>query len=211
MAIKKRTCRRKTDPLLRGTIGVILFASLMGFSFAGAEPAARVPGNSLDQKKIEAIFDRPGEMNKEVLKIGFPRTDLHVTLDGVQIQPALALSSWAAFKPVGHEAIVLGDLALKEKEIKPVESKLKEKGFEITAFHNHLVGEKPKVMYMHFMGKGNAEQLAGNLKEALQLTGTPLKPPQASGKGAGAAPTAEAKKIDEILGREGKVKGNVIQ
>lgn len=205
----KRIDRRETDRFLRGGLGVILSASLMGLSFAGAEQTAPIQANSLDEKKIEAIFNRPGERNKEVLKVAFPRADLHVTLEGVAIEPALALSSWVAFKPVGNEAIALGDLVLKDEEIKPVESKLKEKGIEITAIHNHLIGERPKVIYMHFIGKGPAEQLAVNLKEALQLTGTPMKPPPPTGKGAGASPTV--KKLDEILGREGKVKGEVIQ
>ena len=208
----KRTSRQKNNPSLRGSMALILFVSLIGISFVGAEPPAATPGTPLDQKKIEAVFGRPGEMNKDVLKISFPRTDLKVTLEGVQLKPGFALGTWAAFKPVGNEVIALGDIVLKEEEVKPVESKLKEKGIEITAIHNHLVGEKPKVMYMHFLGKGNAEQLAADLKEALQLTGTPLKAPQNAGKGAaGEAGTAEAKKIDAILGQEGKVKNGVIQ
>ncbi|HZR46508.1 MAG TPA: DUF1259 domain-containing protein [Candidatus Manganitrophaceae bacterium] len=212
MTSLKRASRPKTNPFLWGSMGLILFASLIGISFLGAEPPAPPPGTPLDRKKIEAVFDRPGEMNNDVLKISFPRTDLKVTLEGVQLKPGFALGTWAAFKPVGNEAIALGDIVLKEEEIKQVESKLKEKGIEITAIHNHLIGEKPKVIYMHFLGKGNAEQLAADLKEALQLTATPLKAPQSPGKGAaGADETAEAKKIDAILGKEGKVKNGVIQ
>ena len=194
--------------------GIMAFVALLPARPAWAEPAVP-PGNILPQKKIEAIFDRAGEMKSDVLKIGFPRTDLHVTLDGVTLKPSLALSTWAAFKPVGNEAIVLGDIVLKEREIKQVESKLKERGFEITAFHNHLAGEKPKVMYMHFMGKGNAEQLARNLKEALRLTSTPLKASKDTNsegaEEAGTAEAAEAKKIDAILGKEGKINRGVIQ
>lgn len=202
---------RKNNPFLRRSIGMILFIFLIGISFAVAESPAAPSGTALDPKKIEAVFERPGEMNQDVLKISFPRTDLKVTLEGVQLKPGFALGTWAAFKPVGNEAIALGDIVLKEEEIKPVASKLKEKGIEITAIHNHLIGEKPKVMYMHFMGKGNAEQLAANLKEALQLTATPLKAPQNPGKGAAPEETTEAKKIDAILGKEGKVKNGVIQ
>ncbi|MBI3802132.1 MAG: DUF1259 domain-containing protein [Nitrospirae bacterium] len=187
---------------------LLIFIPLIGMSVVHAEQTPPAP---LDQKKIEAIFDRSGQMNQEVLKIGFPRTDLQVTLDGIPLQPALALTSWAAFKPVGVEAIALGDLALKEEEVKGVESKLKERGFEITAFHNHLVGEKPKVMYLHFLGRGKAEQLATNLKEVLQLTSTPLKPPPPTDKGSAAPVSEEVKKLDATLGREGKVKGTVIQ
>jgi hypothetical protein len=178
----------------------------------GAQPSTPVQANALDQKKLEAIFDRPGEVKDDVFKIAFPRTDLRVTLDGIPLKASLALSSWAAFKPVGNEAVVLGDLVLKEEELRPVESKLKEREFEITAVHNHLAGERPKVIYLHFIGKGKAEQLARNLREALRLTRTPLKAPKEPEEGApGELESAEARQIDGILRKEGKIRNGVIQ
>lgn len=148
-----KTNRAKNVVLILGDLATMVLLTFIGIQLLGAEPDAPAPGNQLDQKKIEAIFDRTGEMNKDVLKIGFPRTDLHVNLDGVELKPGFALGTWAAFKPVGSEAIALGDIVLKEEEVKQVESKLKKRGIEITAIHNHLIGEKPKVMYMHFLGK----------------------------------------------------------
>jgi hypothetical protein len=60
----------------------------------------------------------------DVHRYGFPRSDLQVTLDGVTIRPALALSGWAAFKPAHGGAMVMGDLVLLETEINPVMAKL---------------------------------------------------------------------------------------
>ena len=55
-----------------------------------------------------------------VYRVALPRTDLKVTLDGVEIKPALALGSWLAFQSMGNEVMVMGDLVLTEDEINPV-------------------------------------------------------------------------------------------
>ena len=54
-------------------------------------------------------------------------------LDGVTVRPAFALGRWIAFKPMGGEAMVMGDLVLLEAEVSPVMAKLIENGIEITA------------------------------------------------------------------------------
>jgi len=69
----------------------------------------------------------------DVIKFGIPRKDLHVTLDGVEIKPGLALGSWAAFKQDGGSAMVMGDLVLTEDEVEPVMMKLQEGGIHESA------------------------------------------------------------------------------
>src|SRR5579859_7282149 len=118
------------------------------------------PAQGLDTAKLDQILGRPGQKLGEVYKFGFPRTDLHMTLHGVAIKPGLALGSWAAFAGSENNATVMGDLVLLQDEVGGVMSKLREKGIEITAVHNHLLDEMPHVMYMHYMGHGNAEELA---------------------------------------------------
>ncbi len=161
-----------------------------------------------DAKKIDAIIGRSGEMNNGVYKIGLPRTDLKVKADGVDIKPTLALGSWMAFKRMGGHTMVMGDLVLLETEINPVLTKLEEKGVEVSAVHNHILNEQPRVMYMHFMGKGDDEQLARALKDALSLSGTPMGPPAA---GAPPASTTDWKKVQEALGVQGRERGGVLQ
>jgi biotin operon repressor len=161
-----------------------------------------------DPKKIDAIIGRSGEMNNGVYKIGLPRTDLKVKADGVDIKPTLALGSWMAFKRMGGHTMVMGDLVLLETEINQVLTKLEEKGVEVSAVHNHILNEQPRVMYMHFMGKGDDEQLARALKDALSLSGTPMGPPAA---GAPPASTTDWKKVQEALGVQGRERGGVLQ
>jgi len=114
-----------------------------------------------------------------VHKFAFPRSDLSVTLNGTKLRPALALGSWIAFKrTTDGQSMAMGDLVLTEDEVQPVMARLQKGGVEQTAVHNHIVGEAPHVVYMHFMGKGDAEKIAQTLHDALAGTKTPMTPPQ---------------------------------
>ncbi len=111
-----------------------------------------------------------------VYRVAFPRSDLHVRIGNVVLAPGFALGGYAAFKAEGGTTLVVGDLALLQNEITPVMNSLEGAGFQVTALHNHLLGETPHVMYMHFMGTGNASSLASALHAALALSKTPLGP-----------------------------------
>jgi hypothetical protein len=175
---------------------------------SAATTVASRPDDMPDAKKIDAIIGRSGEMNNGVYKIGLPRTDLKVRADGVDIKPTLALGSWMAFKRMGAHTMVMGDLVLLETEVNPVLTRLEEKGIEVSAVHNHILNEQPRVMYMHFMGTGDEEKLAGGLKEALSLSGMPMGPAAAA---AAAASTTDWKKVQDALGVQGKERGGVLQ
>src|SRR3954467_6397487 len=71
-----------------------------------------------------------------VYRVGLPRSDLKVTLDGVAIKPTLALGSWVAFREMGDHTMVMGDLVLTHSEVTPVMTVLEENGIDITALHN---------------------------------------------------------------------------
>ena len=162
----------------------------------------------LDIAKIEQVLGRPGQKIGEVYKVGFPRTDLHVTVHGVAIKPGLALGSWAAFTGSDEQAMVMGDLVLLEDELNPVMEKLRASGFEISAVHNHLLDETPRVMYMHYMGHGAAAELAASLRGALAVSKTPLGKPTVAGEEP--APPSWVKAVEDTLGRKGTLKGGVL-
>src|ERR1700722_6253917 len=126
---------------------------------------------------IDEVLGRSGQKTGDVYKVGFPRTDLHVSVHGLAIKPGLALGSWAAFLGTDDNAMVMGDLVLLEEELNPVMAKLRSSGFEISAVHNHLMEESPKILYMHYMGHGPATQLATSLRAALSVSKTPLDKP----------------------------------
>ena len=127
-----------------------------------------------------ALGKSGAEMPGGVYRVGMPRTDLQVTLEGVQIKPTLALGSWLAFRRMGADAMVMGDLVLTETEVGPVMKKLAEGGLEITALHNHLLRAQPATLYMHVLGHGDPVKLATALHDGLALSKTPLGNPAAA-------------------------------
>ncbi len=162
----------------------------------------------LDTAKIDQALGRSGQKTGDVYRLGFPRTDLHVSIAGVEIKAGLALGSWAAFSGNDNDATVMGDLVLLENELTPVMKKLRAAGFDITAVHNHVLNEMPRVIYLHYMGHGKSVDLAKSLHAALAESKTPLdKPvtPPSSGE-----PPAFAKTIEGTLGTKGRFAGGVL-
>jgi hypothetical protein len=163
----------------------------------------------LDTTKIDQVLGRSGQKTGDVYRVGFPRTDLQVTVGGVAVKPGLALGSWAAFSGTDASASVMGDLVLLEGEVNPVMSKLRASGIEITAVHNHILNETPRVLYMHYLGHGDAAELAKSLRAALAVSKTPLGAPAAPAP-APASPPAFIKTIEDTLGRKGQFNGGVL-
>ncbi len=118
---------------------------------------------------MEQAIGRPGQAQADgAYKFSFPRSDFKVTVADVELKPALALGGWVAFSKPGAGSMVMGDLVLSEDEVAPVMSSLENSGLQITALHNHLLHESPRVMYMHIGGHGDAVKLAGAIKAGLR-------------------------------------------
>jgi hypothetical protein len=181
--------------------GLSLLISILALSVA-------VFAQGLATAKIDQALGRPGQKIGDVYRVAFPRTDLHVSVNGLAIKTGLALGSWAAFAGTEADAMVMGDLVLLEDELNPVMEKLRSAGFEISAVHNHLLHESPRVMYMHYMGHGAAPQLATSLRAALAVSATPLEKPAAPLEEA--APPAWVSAVDDSVGRKGTFKGGVL-
>jgi Domain of Unknown Function (DUF1259) len=165
----------------------------------------------IDWKKVDSALGKTATVSGEVHRYGLPRSDLHVTLDGVAIKPALALGGWVAFAPMHGQAMVMGDLVLLDTEITPVMTKLMDSGLEITAIHNHILRASPATFYMHVAGHGDPEKMAASLRAALSSESkTPFDPPATT---AAAAPSLDldTAKIDEAMGAKGTVNGGVYQ
>jgi len=172
-------------------------------SSAIARPAA-------DWTEVETVLGRKGAAQPgDVMKFSFPRGDLRVTARGVQLRPAFALGSWVAFKRIGKSnAMVMGDLVLLEDDIGPVMQKLQAGGVEQTALHNHVLGETPRIMYMHINAHGEEIRIAQTIHDALALT----KTPQGTPAPASTAPVdLDSLGIAKALGYSGKINGGVYQ
>ena len=142
-----------------------------------------------------------------VYRVGFPRTDLKVTLDGVTLRPGFALGGWVAFQPMGTDAMVMGDLVMTQDEVNPVMRKLQEGGIETTALHNHLLRAEPMTLYMHIQGHGDPVRLAAAIHAGLAASKTPFAPPP----GTATPANIDMIGIDRIMGYFGQDSGGIYQ
>lgn len=167
----------------------------------------KLTAQTTDWSSIENIFGRKGTVRDQVFKVAFPRTDLKVTVGQVLIDPALTLTSWIAFKKTDAHTMIMGDLVLLDSEVATVMSKLILSGLDVSALHNHIMGESPRIMYMHFSGHGDDVKLAEAILSVLKLTGTPLAPPQSTQP----SDTTYWREVESILGLAGHRAGRVLQ
>jgi hypothetical protein len=175
--------------------------------------ALSVPAYAADgdwQVRVGEALGKPGSATPSgIYRVGLPRTDLNVMLDGVRLRAGFALGGWLAFQKMGDQAMVMGDLVLTMDEVTPVMTKLAAGGIEVTALHNHLLRNQPFTMYMHVLGHGDPVKLAAALHAALAESKTPLV----------AAPTPieppeidfDTAAVDQTLGAKGKNNGGVYQ
>jgi hypothetical protein len=131
--------------------------------------APHTPAAVLDTSRIEQLAGAKGRLDRAagVFKVSVPRTDLALTVGGVKLTPPSGLTSWAAFESTGSEVMVMGDMVLTEDQVNPVMSVALDNGLEVTALHNHFLGESPRVMFMHIGGHGSLESLAGAVGKVL--------------------------------------------
>ena len=188
------------------TLAVVVVGFIILASGPGDAPAA-----DPDWKAVEQALGKSGQLQAgDVFRVGMPRTDLSVTVKGVPVKAGFALGSYAAFRQIGDQAMVMGDLVLLDQEVPVVMAGLFRGGLEVTAVHNHLNEMSPHVMYMHYGGHGDAVQLAKALRQALSASGTPLGVGAAPAAAAG--PTLDTKQIEQALGRGGRdIGGGVFQ
>ena len=158
-----------------------------------------------DWSAVDEALGRPGKLDAGVYKVTFPRTDLHVRIGKTSVEPAAGLTSWMAFRQDSGGAVVVGDLALLEAEVTPVVSTLALNGVEVAAIHNHLMSERPRIMFVHFFARGDLGKLANALKNALAQTKTPRAPVAPVAK-----PPYDTKPIEAILGKPGTLNGTVL-
>jgi hypothetical protein len=163
--------------------------------------------SQVDSTGLNNVFGKKGTIQGNVYRITFPRTDLKVKVNEFSIAPGLALTSWIGILSMGHESMMMGDLVLLDTEEATAVAKLVSSKLSITAIHNHLTNEKPSIKYIHFSGRGDALQLAANIKSVLAVTGTPLSAPATQTQTA--AP--DWSKVEAILGKSGKHNGQLLQ
>lgn len=170
-----------------------------------AENSQSLPG--LNPTQIEHLTGAKGQVDakENVFKVSVPRDDLSVTIGDVKMVPAMGMTSWAAFKPVGKQVMVMGDMVLTEDQVNPVMSVALENGLSVTALHNHFFWETPRLMFMHIEGMGKEADLAkavGKIFAEIKATSSHKNATPNSDIDP-AHTTLNPQKIDKILGVKG--------
>jgi hypothetical protein len=148
-----------------------------GLDLIGHAPAAAAaPGSSgspatLDTAKIAKIVGHEGDQSGAVYKITVGRDDLNMKEHGAIINARMGLNTWAAFVGTDEDAAIAGDVAMLENEVTPVLKTLRRNGIDVVAIHNHMIEDRPVVIFLHYWGRGPAEKLATSFKAALDELG----------------------------------------
>jgi hypothetical protein len=119
---------------------------------------------TLDPTKVDAALGRKGDLSGGVYKVTIGRT---TKMGDHEMGNAMGVNTWAAFAGSDDAAVVDGDFAMYEGEVQGVLKALRHSGIRIVALHNHMIGESPRVVFLHFWGTGWVKSLAGGLKAAL--------------------------------------------
>jgi hypothetical protein len=119
---------------------------------------------TLAPEKIEAVLRANGELKDGVYKVVIGRS---AKMDGTEIGSTMGVNTWAAFAGSDDKAVVDGDFAMRESELQGVLKALRTANIDIVAIHQHMTGESPRIMFLHYWGVGSTQALATGLKSAL--------------------------------------------
>jgi hypothetical protein len=133
------------------------------------EGAAIPAKSSIDAAKVEAALGVKGAARDGMVKITIGRAATTAAC-GCTIGKAMGVNTWAAFAGTDENAVVDGDFAVTEDELQPVLKSLRGSGIHVVAIHHHMVGEQPRILFLHYWGRGPAATLAAGVKRAVDLT-----------------------------------------
>lgn len=134
------------------------------------QPATRFPEpaipaqSTLNTKRLEDILGVKGQANNGMFKAVWGRT---VAMHGTGMGTEMGVNTWVAFAGTDDNAVMDGDLAMQENELQPVLRSMRAQGINIVAIHSHMVGERPRILFLHYWGRGKAENLAHALRKTL--------------------------------------------
>lgn len=128
--------------------------------------------NAISGPAIAAILGHAGQSKDGMVKFVIGRA---VAMGcGCEVGSEMGINTWAAFAGTDEDAVVDGDFAVLESELQPVLRALRHGGIRIVAIHHHMTGETPRMLFLHYWGRGASATLAGTVRGALDLQ----KPPR---------------------------------
>jgi Domain of Unknown Function (DUF1259) len=124
--------------------------------------------SKIDAAKLDAVFGAKGATKDGMYKGTFGRKTQAEC--GCTIGKAMGVNTWAAFAGSDENAVVDGDFSVAESELQAVLKTLRGGGINIVTIHSHMTNESPRLLFLHYWGRGRAADLANVVKRALDLT-----------------------------------------
>ncbi|WP_046243759.1 DUF1259 domain-containing protein [Hymenobacter terrenus] len=138
-----------------------------------ATPSTAAPTSKelFDLPALDKLVGYQGVVNGPTYKYTVGRADVQSLMMGTEMTAAIGLNSWAAFAGRQADAHIAGDIAMLEAEVNPVIKTLRAHNLEVVAVHNHMLFDQPRMMFLHYYGRGPAAQLAAGFRAALDQLG----------------------------------------
>ncbi len=124
--------------------------------------------SNIDAAKIEAVLGVKGQAKDGMFKATMGRPTSAAC--GCTIGKTMGVNTWSAFAGTSDNAIVDGDFAVAASELQSVLKALRSGGINVVAIHHHMADETPRILFLHYWGRGKLEDLAGTVRKALDLT-----------------------------------------
>jgi hypothetical protein len=116
------------------------------------------------------LMGAQGKISGGTYQFSIPRAE-RLTEAGMEIPPAMGVANAINFQPTGKgKAAITGDLVLKASEVPEVVRALRVGNVEVTALHNHMLNDEPRLFYLHFWAHADAAQLARAMRAVLDKT-----------------------------------------
>jgi hypothetical protein len=124
----------------------------------------------IDKQKFDNIFRHKGTVANGIYNVSIPRLET-IMENGIEIPQAMGVSTSINFQPVeDNKVVITGDFVLTTDEVNVVASTLRKHGIEVTALHNHMLTEHPRLFFMHFWAHDEPLKLANSLRDVLDKT-----------------------------------------
>lgn len=147
-----------------------IFEKIKDVRLERANPAAKFAGppiperSAITPKPLQDILGVRGQANNGMFKAVWGRT---TQMHGTSMGTEMGVNTWAAFAGTDDNAVMDGDFAMRENELQAVLRTLRSEGINIVAIHSHMADEKPRILFLHYWGRGKAEDLARALRRTL--------------------------------------------
>jgi hypothetical protein len=134
--------------------------------------------SQIDAAKLDGVFGVKGASKDGMYKATMGRKTQAAC--GCTVGKTMGVNTWAAFAGKDDDAVVDGDFAVAESELQPVLKTLRAGSINVVAIHSHMTQESPRVLFLHYWGRGKAAELAATVKKALDLTAWDGRSPTAT-------------------------------